>query len=753
MSRAAVHFARAAVCAAAAVAALGLFPLATAAAQATSRPQGATVAQIGAPTPDSLARLVVARFATGAAEAFDSVFVDPLGRRVMHAAVERKTIRDAGAARVLGVDGNRAILLVTPSVRAGSGHGISTGGEEMNLLRRLSGVYEALNIDGAWRLGRQLPFDSANYIRAQRIRVALTPGQTLRVVDTVDVQVGVSYGLAVRLNTRARLDELKLDGRDADHQFAGGVLWIAAPKRQHATLTLRYSIDDEPRPGSDSAQAGRAPSYGMIENTDGWLPFFNYDSGNDFASLTVTATIPAAYKLTTSVPQTESVVGAIRTVHGESVHPEFILSLIYDTDWKSTITQIGDLRFETLVTPQFRFSHDSLAALVAREYRLLSPRFGEPQAPSRYLAAVESRLVKGAGFTVRMNNAVVAGDNVTRLDEPVLGPSANFAHEVAHGWTMEASGPAANFLQEGWATYCESLVLGDLYGPAAAAAVWERLRTAYFGGQDRTGFQGGFEGRQTLLGDPDNGRIHYYKGSWIFRMLEQVLGDSIFDRGMRTFVRHAGYGPNGYEEFIADMSAAAGRDIHSLVMPWLTEPYVPDVDAIVNGTKVIVTQSQPTAPFDLPLDVALTTPTGVVRRSVHLTTRADTIDVGSLGEVTEARVDPNHHFLVRRHWGDTARFALRAPGAKTVELTGNFLAKPVAATRIGDVWAVDLPLPEGRYLWLWRVDGKGPSDEVAISDALRPGNLEARAGILVVKPVRHFPPRPHSNASSTHIQH
>ena len=403
-------------------------------------------------------------------------------------------------------------------------------------------------------------------------------------------------------------------------------------------------------------------------------------------------------------------------------------------------TRIGDLRFETLLTPGFRFSHDSLAALVAREYRLLTPRFGEPQAPSRYLLAVESRFVKGSGFTVRMNNAVVSGDNATRLDEPVLGPSAGFAHEVAHGWTMESSGPAANFLQEGWATYCESLVLGDLYGQAAAAAVWERLSTAYFGGQDRSGFQGGFEGRQSLLGDPDNGRIHYYKGSWIFHSLEYVLGDSVFDRGMRAFVRHAGYGPNGYQELIADLSKAAGRDVSSLVMPWLTEKYVPDVDAVVSGASVIVTQRQATRPFDLPLEVALTTSTGVVRRPVHLTRKADTIDVSSLPGLSEARVDPDHHFLLRRHWGDTARFALRAPTAKTVELMGSFLAKPVVATRNGDTWTVELPLPEGRYVWLWRVDGATPPDDVAVADARRaPGDLEARAGVLTVQPVRHLP--------------
>jgi 1,4-alpha-glucan branching enzyme len=118
------------------------------------------------------------------------------------------------------------------------------------------------------------------------------------------------------------------------------------------------------------------------------------------------------------------------------------------------------------------------------------------------------------------------------------------------------------------------------------------------------------------------------------------------------------------------------------------------------------------------------------------------MDVQALGGVTEARVDPDHHFLLRRHWGDTARFALRAPNAKTVELTGNFLSTPVAATRTGDLWTVALPLPEGRYVWLWRVVGASPADDVALADARRPaGDLDARAGVIVVRPLQHFPER------------
>jgi hypothetical protein len=155
---------------------------------------------------------------------------------------------------------------------------------------------------------------------------------------------------------------------------------------------------------------------------------------------------------------------------------------------------------------------------------------------------------------------------------------------------------------------------------------------------------------------------------------------------------------------------------------------------------VIVTQSQPSAPFDLPLDIELVTSSGVTRRAVHLTGRADTLDTRELGTVSEVRVDPDHHFLLKRHWGDIARFQLRAPEAKTVELMGSFLAKPVAATRSGDLWTIDLPLTEGRYLWLWRVDGVAPSDDTAIAAAKLPdGDLTARAGVRFVKPVRRLP--------------
>ena len=115
--------------------------------------------------------------------------------------------------------------------------------------------------------------------------------------------------------------------------------------------------------------------------------------------------------------------------------------------------------------------------------------------------------------------------------------------------------------------------------------------------------------------------------------------------------------------------------------------------------------------------------------------RADTVRIADVGAVTDARVDPDHYFLLRRHFGETVRFELpvsAVPDAKVVELTGNLAPKPVPATRAGDVWVVELPLTEGRYVWQWRVDGQVPGDQAMLAAAAAPPVPNARWGVKVV---------------------
>ena len=116
--------------------------------------------------------------------------------------------------------------------------------------------------------------------------------------------------------------------------------------------------------------------------------------------------------------------------------------------------------------------------------------------------------------------------------------------------------------------------------------------------------------------------------------------------------------------------------------------------------------------------------------------------MADVGPVTDVHVDPDHYYLLQRHSGELVRFELpasAAPNAKVVELAGNFLAKPMPATLVGDAWVLELPLSEGRYIWQWRVDGTTPNDEATLA-AASSGSADrtARSGVRWVKPAQRL---------------
>jgi hypothetical protein len=616
------------------------------------------------------------------------------------------------------------VLLLTGTVKA------DNGGDETNIVRHFSGLYSAEKKNGDWSIASQLPIDTLNHIHAQALRVDLTPGRGMSVVDTLAVEIGSPYGLAMRLNNDVKLTRLRLDGDSTAWAFGGGVLWLETPPREHAQLVLEYTLRDASvTPDSSGKASDTLPTFGAFHNTDAWHPLFGYNSANDMGDFSITVRVPAVYQLTTTLPQTDTVSNGVRIVTAKSNYPAWLLSLIYDKDWHVVSSDVDGVRFETFTEPAYHFSHDTLAAALRRIDKILGGRFGGPTPP--YIALVEDRAIGPRGFAVRMTDAVISGSKAERLEElGIQGPGTAFAHEISHGWTMNATGPAANMLREGWATFAESAVLRARYGTAVERDYMNRLRNGYMLGS---------EGRRSILGDPDNGSVHYSKGAWIFHMLNSLLGDSAFDRGIRSYVqRQTDAKPAGYEEFIASMSAAAGHDMTSFVMPWLTQKIIPNVQSKIEAHRVIITQTQDTPPFDLPLEIAITTSKGsTLHRTLHLTQREDTLKLASGVTATAVHVDPNHKLLLWRHWGETVRFALpvtRAKDAKTVALVGDFSLDAVPATRVGDSWVVTLPLTEGRYVWSWQLDGK-PKAPGQGGDPGSDGDPKL-TGIRLVKPLK-----------------
>jgi len=305
-------------------------------------------ATVGAPTPDSLARLVMARFASANADAFDSVYSDPLGRDVMRSSVQGRSLRRADLQRVIWRGPDRAVLLlagvVYPPRERPMPLDAAAGSDEANRVRRFSGLYEAAKIGDGWILRRQLPLDTLNFIRAQAVSATVTPGTGVAVIDTLTLDIGSPYGFVARFNSGARIASMHLDGKPVTYDFGGGVFWVDAKPKKNARLVMQYSLVEsrgaaaaparDSATGAPAAAVNTAPAFGAYHNTDAWLPFFGYDSGNSFAQITATVRIPADYRLTTSLPQTETVADGVRTVVARSMHPQFLVALAYDRDWR-----------------------------------------------------------------------------------------------------------------------------------------------------------------------------------------------------------------------------------------------------------------------------------------------------------------------------------------------------------------------------------------------------------------------------------
>ncbi len=191
-------------------------------------------------SPEALADLVRDRFATGSAEAFDSVYPDPAGRAVVRGAIAAKSTRRGDLAAVVVREPHRAIVLLAGTVLSGSSE------DEANRARAFSGFYRAVDSAGTWRLTEKLPIDDGNRIRAQRLAVDVYPGHEIAVTDRMLISVANGAGFAARLNGRARLEQVELDGRPVRHLFGGSLLWIAAPQ----ALTGDAHVAVPPRSGS-----------------------------------------------------------------------------------------------------------------------------------------------------------------------------------------------------------------------------------------------------------------------------------------------------------------------------------------------------------------------------------------------------------------------------------------------------------------------------------------------------------------------
>ena len=189
-----------------------------------------------------------------------------------------------------------------------------------------------------------------------------------------------------------------------------------------------------------------------------------------------------------------------------------------------------------------------------------------------------------------MENATAIFYSSAAIHEGRLG-EATVAHETAHQWFGDAVTEAEwlhLWLSEGFATYGAALWAEHEGGDSALAAAMRSARDAVMASAvvERPILDSAITDRMKLLN-----ANNYQKGSWVLHSLRGLVGDEVFFRGIRRYVRTYEHGNALSRDFARIMGQEAGRDLTWYFRQALSQPGYPVLDVsteVESGHLVIV---------------------------------------------------------------------------------------------------------------------------------------------------------------------
>lgn len=178
-----------------------------------------------------------------------------------------------------------------------------------------------------------------------------------------------------------------------------------------------------------------------------------------------------------------------------------------------------------------------------------------------------------------------------------LNYESMWAHELSHQWwgdLITCRSPEDMWLNEGWATYNESLYQQRLYGNKAylnsiLSNHFYVLRYAHF-------YDNGYRALSPMPQTYTYGRTVYNKGGDVVHTLRNYLGDSLFFLGVKAFLKDNAFGAVTSDDFRNSLSKSTGVDMTDFFNNWIYAPGFPHFELIENNGQYSIRQRLKSAP-------------------------------------------------------------------------------------------------------------------------------------------------------------
>jgi len=231
-------------------------------------------------------------------------------------------------------------------------------------------------------------------------------------------------------------------------------------------------------------------------------------------------------------------------------------------------------------------------------------------------------------------------------------------HETAHQWfgdaVTERDWPDL-WLSEGFATYFDAVIGAALDGDSVLTREMHDNAESYFKSDviDRPIVDSANAGDPIKLLNANS----YPKGAWVLHMLRELMGDSAFFHGLRTYYQTYRDSNATSQDFERVMEKAAKADYGWFFHQWLHQPGYPQLDVTwhydAGAGRVFLGITQRQKPewglFHLPrVALEFRSATGAhVRRDVTITGRTTNVRLDMSFPPTEVVIDPDGQLLAR----------------------------------------------------------------------------------------------------------
>jgi hypothetical protein len=363
------------------------------------------------------------------------------------------------------------------------------------------------------------------------------------------------------------------------------------------------------------------PRY-LYSNRDAWYP---QPRSRRHATASLRLTMPERYDVVASgergAEATSEAADAdqggsaerVRTVEYRAAEPvrylAFLVTRLVSTGRAEGVVPVQVVSTPDLTRPQIEA--DRVAGILAFYAKLV----GDAPYSSFTVAALRDRLPGGhSPAYFALVNEPHPATPFTWSSDPVAfddAPEFFLAHEVAHQWWGQAVGPRnyhEQWISEGFAQYVAWRYVESIHGPVVAGRLMRRMRdTAVSLSREGPVYLGYRVGHLRADARAFRGVV-YNKTAVVLNMLQQVIGDAAFGRGLRRLFAERRFNVAGYQDVVGAFQAETSFPVDRFFARWILGADVPALRVTWRpggAGRGTVRVEQPAAAFDLPLTVTV----------------------------------------------------------------------------------------------------------------------------------------------------